>query len=134
MPIEVPTEIRVYDCCGMLGWYIPWATWKAHSSLPLVPTRRFDQPHVYLYSDKAQFDQSRTLRPPMRAIATQMLGVVCLDNYISAVTQAVMWSDVEREIRKQYQDHATAKEANDNTTLENPQGSAPAEAPPEEKS
>lgn len=45
---EAEGEIRVLDCCGDLGYSIPWAIWKTRQ-VPIVPTRNSKRPFVYLY-------------------------------------------------------------------------------------
>lgn len=41
-------EIRVFDCCGELGYSIPWAQWKTRE-VPIVPTRSTKRRFVYLW-------------------------------------------------------------------------------------
>lgn len=97
------TEICVVDCCGVFGYLIPWALWKAQAT-PIVPTRDFSRPFVYLYSLKGQLDNASAKMSVIPTGAAYEIASVCLDDFIGNEYIPSIWHSVFNRIRAQYTD------------------------------
>jgi hypothetical protein len=81
MKVESPNFIYVWDCCGALGFTIPWAEWHCQGIYPARPHQR--RPHIYIYSLRGQLgdkDKERLAAP--NPIAT-CKGIINVDDYLT---------------------------------------------------
>lgn len=100
LPAPEVRAIRVYDCCGALGYLIPWAEWKASGILPTSYIGG-DKAFVYLFSRKGQLgDERRALAvmPKVGEITHDVLPAIDLDEYILPDSLAIDWLAVKLAI------------------------------------
>lgn len=90
---QPPVEISVVDCCGVFGHLIPWSLWKCRNP-PIVPTRNFKQPYIYLFSSAGQFAAEQIkhrITPcvvlPPTPLPEGVIGSVNLDQYVAIRSQ-----------------------------------------------
>ncbi len=110
-PPKLPAEICVVDCCGVYGWLIPWPLWKCRR-LPIVPTRDFERPYIYLYSLAGQLGRD------MLAVAPRYpwpaTPAILLDDYIDWDSKQVDWHRVALKIEELVISRAREKPASEN--------------------
>lgn len=93
-------QINVVDCCGVFGYLIPWASWKARP-LPIVPTRDFSRPHIFLYSVAGQLG---TGGKPLNTFEQPKLQVyaINLDLLLNWDSKLPDWDKLADEITKRW--------------------------------
>ena len=82
--------VYVWQCCGALGFSIPWAEWITHG---VYPTNSRQEALVYLYSRKGQLGDRN--REGLVTPREEQIGVtaICLDEYLD-VHLGVQWDMV----------------------------------------
>ncbi len=91
-----PKIIRVWACCGVFGWTIPWPEWHL-AGVYAQPPDDVDKPHVYVYSRAGQiFDYHAADVPD--PLPYPCLGSVSIDDYIEP-SGKVDWDMVLERVR-----------------------------------
>jgi len=77
---------RVWACCGVFGWLIPWPEWHTHG-VYAQPPGDDEHDYVYLFSKRGQMDSLRAdgVDPTMASpgkLSSRIVKIIDLDNFL----------------------------------------------------
>lgn len=82
---------RVWACCGIYGWLIPWPEWHTRGVYAQPPDDKTSE-YVYLFSRKGQTDPSAVGDLALLAEIANLVKIIDLDDFLNRDGVPDWWS------------------------------------------